>query len=333
MEKTDGQKDLNCFLLFSAGRSWHLFELFPAQHPSPYPSPIGCVSIKFSFTNAQCLSDEASVSLLLPKWDQPEGERPKHKRPLNAKLICGAVKLKPLVDVTGQSAQVCFCHPHLLSCKPAVLWLLFKDLFSSNYNEITAAGDPATTLSSSSHQRGNWRTRAFRHHVPRSSDSNGKMKPLSVHSTIAVTFYPLNNSRSVGNELDLLLKLIRRTEFVTLVALTACGYRVESAEFKTLPSSLQALVEGGQSKSVTEEEQFKAMELLCWMTVVHGCNADHHLGFSQGLILLTPFLPSGEGVVVRAVSQLLISLLHACFIRGNRMLSHKCVWLLVSLCR
>ena len=267
----DRGADLN-FFLFSADRSWYLFELFPAQHPSPYPSPVGSVSIKFSFTNAQCLSDKASVSLLLPKWDQPEGESPKHKEPLNAEPICGPVKLKPLVDVTGQSAQLCFCHPRLLSCKSAVFWLLIEDLFSSDYNDITAAGDPAVTQSPSPHQRGNWRTRAFRHHVPRSSDS--KMKPISEHSTIAVTFYPLNNTCNMENELDLLLKLIRRAEFVTLVTLTACGYRVEAAESKALSSSLQAFVEEGQGKSVTVEEQFKAMELLCWMAVVHGCKAE-----------------------------------------------------------
>ena len=311
-----------------------MFELFPAQHPSPYPSPIGSVSIKFSFTNAQCLSDKASVSLLLPKWDQPEGERPKHKGPINAEPICGPVKLKPLIDVTGQSAQVCFCHSRLLNCKSAVFWLLIEDLFSSDYNDITATGDPAITPSPSPHQRGNWRTRAFRHHVPRSSDSNGKMKPTSEHSTIAVTFYPLSNSRNMDNELDLLLKLIRRAEFVTLVTLTACGYRVESAEFKALPSSLQAFVEEGQGKRVTVEEQFKTMELLCWMAVLDGCKAErfvvHHSSLS---IVLISSLPCREGVVVCAVSQLLTSLLHACFIRGNRMLSHKCVWLLVSLCR
>ena len=87
----------------------------------------------------------------------------------------------------------------------------------------------------------------------------------------------------MDNELDLLLKLIRRAEFVMLVVLTACGYRVESAEFKALSSSLQVFVEEGQS--VTVEGQFKAMELLCWMAVLDGCKAERfvvrHSSLSQ----------------------------------------------------
>ena len=87
--------------------SQHLFELVP-ELPS---ASIGCVSVKFCFANAQCLCENAAVSLLLPKWERLDGggERFRFKEvglPPDAELLCGPVKLKTLVDVTGRSAQV-----------------------------------------------------------------------------------------------------------------------------------------------------------------------------------------------------------------------------------
>lgn len=254
-------------------RSQHLFELFPTPR-----SPLSLVSIKFVFANPQCLSDEASVSLLLPRWEQSQGgtaDGPKHGEPPNAELVCGPVRLKPLVDVTGQSAQVCFCHARLMTSKLTVLWLLTENLFSTEHKNTARSGDSAAVPSAAPHRGRTWHTRAFRHHIHRPSDSTSKTKSIPDHSTISVTLYsPDPHHSNAGSKLDLLLKLVNRSEFVTLVTLAACGYRVESDECKILPASLQLAVEGEQSGSVKEDEQIRAMELLCWMAAMHGCRAE-----------------------------------------------------------
>lgn len=279
----------------SPSRSQQLFELFPTSHSS-----LSLVSIKFTFANSQCLCDEASVSLLLPRWEQSEGgttEVPKHGGSLNAELICGPVRLKPLVDVTGQSAQVCFCHARLMTSKLTVLWLLTENLFSTEKN-TGRPGDSTAVPTPAPRRRGSWHTRAFRHHVPRPSDSTSRTKSIPEHSTISVALYSLvsannHHGHNADGRLDLLLKLINRSEFVTLVTLAACGYRVEFSEYNILPASLQMAVDGEwsgsvkreqsenvkgeQSGGVIEDKQFRAMDLLCWMATMHGCRTERYV--------------------------------------------------------
>ncbi len=92
----------------------HLFELTPS-HSS---APIGCVTVTIGFANSQCISDSAVLYLLLPKrkcpggvYDRPEGERFHFEEsdlrvPSDAERLCGPIRIKPLIDVTGKSAQV-----------------------------------------------------------------------------------------------------------------------------------------------------------------------------------------------------------------------------------
>lgn len=77
---------------------------------------LGCVSVRLCLPSARCLSDTATVSLLLPA--RGEGGRAStasgfryggHRGTTGyegAKVLCGPIKLKPLVDITGCVVQV-----------------------------------------------------------------------------------------------------------------------------------------------------------------------------------------------------------------------------------
>ena len=91
--------------------------------------------------------------------------------------------------------------------------------------------------------------------------------------TLHPTSGKLEALSSTSVQPSLLFKLTHDPEFMTHVALAACGYRVEEKELPSLPPSLQDLLKEGASLS-TVESQFKAMELLSWMVGVHLTNTN-----------------------------------------------------------
>ena len=106
--------------------------------------------------------------------------------------------------------------------------------------------------------------------------------------------------------------------FTLRLALAACGGRVERGELRTLPEPLQEGVEcGGGGVGYCREVQEKALDVLLWVGLVH-CGSCESGGYA---------------LMVNALGQVLVSLLHACFLEGDRMLSHKCSQLLVMLYR
>ena len=96
--------------------------------------PIGCLSVQLSLPSADCLADNATISLLLPRRSgrsQEEGEEEgegeeeeeegkgskrsiqkwlsrqrRERQTEEAELLCGPTPLKPLMDITGCSVQV-----------------------------------------------------------------------------------------------------------------------------------------------------------------------------------------------------------------------------------
>lgn len=131
--------DCHCFHLCS---SQYSFELCPGA----LSLPIGCVSLLLSFPSAQCLCEEATISLLLPRrrekgvegegkpqggseetlrsWLHRQVRAPEQE---DAELLCGPVRLKPLVDITGCSVQVSS-------------WLYMCALTSSGSHTLTPGG-------------------------------------------------------------------------------------------------------------------------------------------------------------------------------------------------
>ena len=114
-----------------------------------------------------------------------------------------------------------------------------------------------------------------------------------------------------------LLKLKDCKDFVLNLVLGACQYRVVNQEMRTLPQSLQTLVEGA-GREGGREVQVGCLRLLCWLS---------------RLVAAAPEREEVE-IVRDAVSQLVLSLLHACFLASHtRQTAHYCSRLLVSLFR
>ncbi len=218
------------------------------------------------------------------------------------------------------SVQVSLAHPTLMAATSGqVLWVLLDDLFASNYSEVAAVPDSTAT----SHTLPTLRRRAaiikhgtlYRRKGLGSGVSRVTLPPQQ--ATIAMALYPHSHGPHLDRRISVLLQLAKRKEFVALVVLAGCGYRVESREYSRLPVSLQGTVDGLGREGVTHEDQFNALTLLCWVASLHcyGCDRHHW------------------EMVVGVVGQLLDSLLCATFIHGNRQLSHKCARLITILQR
>lgn len=149
----------------------------------PRPVPLGCVSIKLSFANACCISENATFSLFLPEvGTKKSASSAKSKETTPRKLLCGPMKLKPLISVTEQSLQLYLVHPLLLVSQTQVLLLTFEHLFPSEYKDIAVFEVNAPGGSEANSRRQAWKHRAFRHHVQQSlqSDSNKYSVPVQV---------------------------------------------------------------------------------------------------------------------------------------------------------
>jgi len=123
--------------------------------------PCGSVSVRLNFANKLCISEDATVSLLIPRWsrdDQGNSSKPQRQ------VICGPVRLKPLIDVTEQSLQVVLVHPRLMAGSSRVLILTVDSLFSSQYNSVAYYEESVAGANDVSARR-RWRDRAFRHQV------------------------------------------------------------------------------------------------------------------------------------------------------------------------
>ena len=160
----------------------YTFEVLPSYKSS---SPIGSIVLNLTFANAQCLGEEAAVSLLLPKWDQLslEMDTPTKLQDVqsNSEVLLGPVRVKPFVDVTGRSVYVTLIHPRLSATRPPILWLVVENLFASEFNEVSFTAE----ATSSAIQRGTWRTKTFRHHLrPGQSESSSKTKAVSVQVSV-----------------------------------------------------------------------------------------------------------------------------------------------------
>ena len=136
-------------------------------------SALGSVSVRLTFANVRCISEHATVSLLLP---QPVPRQMNNPNKLKAgcltglshierKVLCGPVRLKPLIDVTEQSLQVLFSHPQLLSSQTRVLLVSVNDLFSSEYKLVSYYEDSVPAAGDAASRRQAWRNKAFRHQV------------------------------------------------------------------------------------------------------------------------------------------------------------------------
>ena len=114
------------------------------------------------------------------------------------------------------------------------------------------------------------------------------------------------------------LKLKHKRNFILNLVLGACGYRVVEQELGTLPQSLHTLVVEGGGEREGRGVQVRCLRLLCWLS---------HL---------TGGVPEREEVEMMrgGVSQLVLSLLHGCYLASNsRQTAHSCSRLVISLFR
>lgn len=153
-------------------------------------SALGCISVRLTFANMRCINEHATMSLLLQHPVPRHGNDPDRMKTkgfsslpqsTGRRVLCGPVRLKPLIDVTEQSLQVLFSHPQMLSLQAQVLLVSVNDFFSSEYNMVSYYEDNVPVGGDAASRRQAWRNRAFRHHVYVSqSDTNKAAFPVKV---------------------------------------------------------------------------------------------------------------------------------------------------------
>lgn len=138
-----------------------------------------------TFANRRCINEQASISLLAPKLEPPPSFS---YQGLNWKpydVLCGPVRIKPLMDVTEQSLQLSLFHPSLVTRRPHVLWLEIKDFFTPEYNDISVTSDTSAAAA----KRSGWRSGApFQHRLRQQAESS-KVKPIPVQVREGVDRY------------------------------------------------------------------------------------------------------------------------------------------------
>lgn len=108
---------------------------------------------------------------------------------------------------------------------------------------------------------------------------------------------------------------IHHPPFIHRVAVAACGGKIEEGETQSLPEPLRMSVTTGMPCS--KETQEEALDVLLWMGLVHCSSAES----------------GGYALMADIVGHLVISLIHSCFMEGDRLLSHKCSQLIIMLYR
>ena len=245
------------------------------------------IVIGLSFAASDCINGSAAVSLFQLRNPAPgrgdveseRGTKGDHSdgREAEAELLCGPIEIKQFVGISGQFLSLTLTHPRLLQSPVSDLLLCFEDLFPSNYSRITedimlkasteeakTEADPATL-----------RRRTLRSRLVKRTPTVQKNLPNSFHTYLQVTLFGSCPSPVRGQVLDCLM----REEMVTKLVLASCRYCVEENDYILLSEQQKAAVKercSWESKREEEEEmeQFRALEVLCWVASTAYCNAD-----------------------------------------------------------
>lgn len=236
--------------------------------------------------------------------------------------------------------QASFTHPLLLSSPPPLaLVLRLEQLFAGDYKDVVTSTAEANTPSSV--KTGGLRRRGciVRHGGPThrlQQHMNSKSRAVLDQCYLCVCLYPLSqDSRQADLQLNMdnLLSLMSKEEFLLNLTLAACQYHITRKEYDLLPSSLQTVVDGLNNDDV-EGRGFEeiptagkagnggmimpSLQLLCWVSGVQA-----GLSHREGIELLH-----------RAVSRVIVSLLYSCYFSSHsRQTAHCCSRLLISLYR
>lgn len=143
----------------------------------------------------------------------------------------------------------------------------------------------------------------------------------SVQANLLIAVYPLASSldslKRSPISFDQLSASIHDPNFILRLTVAACNGRIEDSEMRNLPVPLQSSIREGLRCSINAQQ--KALDLLLWMGLVHGVSG----GGGGG----------GYTIMSSAVGQLLLSLMYSCYVKGTRLLAHKCSRVLVMLYR
>lgn len=258
------------------------FELSPRSS-----SPIGCVAVRISFVHGHCLSNGASASLFMA-----EASVPLHGGRIERTALCGPIRLKPLVNLTGQGVSLNLCSPLLMGHAHKVLWLELEGLFASDYNEISAAAAAAkqsTPTSSGPHPHrtacGLVRKGAIYRRQHLAGPAQATTPPEQ--ATVSVSVYPASVAPNECDT-DLVLRYYQSRHHLTRIVLAACNYSVEEEEFRGLSDEAKRALEHYHAGSVGAEreaeersgggegqEQYDAFDVLCWMAAAESASASH----------------------------------------------------------
>ena len=260
----------------------HIFRI----HTHLATAPVASLKIKLTFATPSCIDDAATVSLYQLKalsglhhdagaadsaatpLGEEEGELPWFLG--GAEMVCGPLRVKPFVDVTGQSLQLSLSHPSLLLSTPSpTLLLCFDSLFVDDYYLLTEEvlkNANETTKTDSKPRLRHMRSRILRR-LPAAKLS------IVPHSILHVTVYTQRRREHSCSYPRQLLRCVFEGELVSRLVLLACAYKVEQEEYSHLPQPVREMLTC-EREEVKVEDRVRALEVLCWLASSAFCDAN-----------------------------------------------------------
>lgn len=259
----------------------HIFQL----HIPNQPTCLSSLRIKLNFATPACINNNATVSLYILKTPYCQHSQNPTDTGTDIdwldessfELICGPLKIKPFLDITEQSLSLHLSHPRLLTSLNSLILLCFEQLFVDNYSKIaeeiskSMEGKKTETDSHVVRRHMGIKSRVIRRATPTTRSV------YIVHSTLFVTLLPYKGSHSM-RVCRSLIPLVFSKEMIFKLLLSACEYCVEQEEYSRLPESVcMSVNDYHQCKMKSMEdgnEQFRALDMISWITSVAFCDTD-----------------------------------------------------------
>ena len=246
---------------------------------------LSSLRIKLNFATPACINNNATVSLYILKTPCHQHSQNPTDTSTNTEwldessfeLLCGPLKVKPFLDITEQSLSLHLSHPRLLISLNSLFLLCFEQLFVDNYSKIaeevskSMEGKKMETDSHVVRRHMGIKSRVIRRTTPTTRSIH------IVHSTLFVTLLPYKGPHFMRVR-SMLMPLVFSKEMVFKLLLSACEYCVEQEEYSRLAESVcTSMNDYHQCKTKSMEggeEQFKALDMISWITSVAFCDTD-----------------------------------------------------------
>lgn len=240
--------------------------------------PLTSIKVKLTFAVPSCINDRAVLTLYHLKRTAHEQDQIQEDQIRGCEVICGPIRVKPFIDITGQSLQLSLSHPSLLSTPVPPLLVVLDDLFVDNYSQLTEDAAKSyeskqDSTNSSLRRKHLLRSRQLRH-LPQTKTQSVQQ------TTMQISVFSQSKAFCSTPVSRKLLRAMCKydTLLVTQLVLLVCDCKIIEEEYVNLSGPVREMATHGTEK-IKMEDRVKALELLCWISSSAFCDANRYCSF------------------------------------------------------